>query len=310
VRVALGLLWLLDAALQAQPAKFAAGYPLGTLAQSVMGDPGWANRSIFAAIHLFVAHWATWNLAAVAVQAAIALALITDRLVRPAVLASIAWALVVWWLGEGFGLLPSGFAIMAAGAPGAVLLYPLLGLLAWPHPDGSPEVSERAWRSCWLVLWVGTAVLQIPFVHGPGVVLSANLEELRSSVGVLAAADTGFAGLAAHHAAAISVAMGLAQAAIGVGAAFDRPRIRWWLGSAVALSLFYWVVFQQLGGLPSFSATDPNLGPLVVLLALAAWPRAAATDSAEPRTGRPRSVGAVAADQRASATTTASSPAA
>ena len=41
-----------------------------------------------------------------------------------------------------------------------------------------------------------------------------------------------------------------------------------------------WVVAQALGGILASGATDPNSGPLLVLLALAYWPARAAAGRA------------------------------
>jgi hypothetical protein len=273
LRATLGVLWLIDAGLQAEGEKFKHDYPLGTLAQSVMGAPHWVNRSIFAGIHPFVAHWPWWNLASTVLQVAIGLCLISDRFTQTALGVSFAWAAVIWWLGEGFGMLPTGFALMAAGAPGAAVLYGLIGGLAWPRRD-RPDVDRRAWGASWIVLWVGAALLHVPFVHPAGQVLQANLEELLSpSPGWLADANSWFSGVSAAHALTVTFGLAVLELAVGVGWLFDRSRPRTWLALGIALSLFYWVVFQQLGGIFTPDATDLNLGPLVVLLALAAWPR-------------------------------------
>jgi hypothetical protein len=42
--------------------------------------------------------------------------------------------------------------------------------------------------------------------------------------------------------------------------------------AGVALSLDFWLLGQSLGGLTTGMATDPNTGPLFVLLALALFP--------------------------------------
>jgi hypothetical protein len=44
--------------------------------------------------------------------------------------------------------------------------------------------------------------------------------------------------------------------------------------AGVLLSLVYWLLGQSLGGLTTGSATDPNIGPLFILLAFAVWPTA------------------------------------
>ena len=273
LQLALGALWLLDAAFQAEPANFARGYPLNDLAQSVMGGPGWENHLIFAGLRPFDAHWPWWNAAAVALEAGIGLCLLTRRALRPALAASIAWALVIWTLGEGFGMLPTGYAQLLFGAPGAALLYAALAVLAWPDP-GRRDVSPTLWRSVWGVLWLGAAALELPAVYSPGVSLAANFEE--SSLdqrAVLAHLSHAVAGFALAHPVAFTVTLALVQLAIGLAAFGPRRRLRPFLAAAVVLSALYWVVGQQLGGLLNAGATDPGSAPLVILLALVVWER-------------------------------------
>lgn len=273
LRIALGFFWLIDAGLQAEGEKFTRDYPLGTLAQSVMGAPHWVNRSIYAGINPFVAHWAWWNLASALLQVAIGVCLVSGRFTRTALSVSFLWAAVIWWLGEGFGILPTGFALMAAGAPGAAVLYGLIGALAWPH-RGRRNVDRRAWGASWIVLWIGATVLHFPFVYPAGQVLHTNLSQLVSpSPGWLADANSWFSGVSADHALTVTFVLAGLELAVGVGWLVDRSRPRIWLGLGIALSLFYWVVFQQLGGVFTADATDLNLGPMMVVLALAAWPR-------------------------------------
>ncbi len=47
---------------------------------------------------------------------------------------SFAWVLGIWVIGEGLGMLLTGNATALTGAPGSVLLYGLIGLMAWPRP--------------------------------------------------------------------------------------------------------------------------------------------------------------------------------
>lgn len=272
LRISLGIFWLIDAGLQAESEKFTRDYPLGTLAQSVMGAPHWVNRSIFAGINPFVAHWAWWNLASSLLQAIIGACLVSGKFTRTALGVSFAWAAVIWWLGEGFGVLPTGFAFMAAGAPGAAVLYGLLGAMAWPR-RGHRDVDRRAWGISWIGLWIGATILHFPFVYPAGQVLHANLSQLISpSPQWLADTNSWFSGVSANHPLAVTLVLASLELAVGVGWLVDRSRPRTWLGLGIVLSLFYWVVFQQLGGVFTPDATDLNLGPMMVLLALAAWP--------------------------------------
>lgn len=269
----LGVLWLVDASLQAEPAKFAAAYPTDDLAQSVMGLPGWAGHAVYAAIGPFEAHWAVWNLAAVVLEAALGVTLVSGQWPRAALSASMAWALVIWFVGEGFGGLPGGQALLLAGAPGPALVYVVGAGLAWPRA-GHLDVCLRAWRVSWGALWLGAAVLHVPFVYGAGQVVRANLEERSlDQPGWLAASAHWLATLTTRHPLGVPIALAVLEASIGLGANLDRRHRRGWLALAVGVAVSYWVVGEQLGGVLTADATDPGLAPLLVLLALTAWPR-------------------------------------
>jgi hypothetical protein len=89
----------------------------------------------------------------------------------------------------------------------------------------------------------------------------------------LAAADHGAAALLARHglAAAVILAIVLAVIAVGVFAAPSAARVA--LVLAVLTAAFIWVIGEDFGGIFTGSATDPNSGLLLGLLAVAYWPR-------------------------------------
>jgi hypothetical protein len=272
VRVALGLVWLLDAALQGAPALSTAGWWRTDLAQSVMGEPMAINHSIFWAVNIVAAHAAIWNSGFIVIQAALGLSLITGRFDRAAIVASILWALGIWWVGEGFGTIPTGFALLASGSPGPVLLYPLIGILAWPQTGPASLVYQRAATTAWAVLWAGQALLQIPWTMPSSQVLVANIEEnSQGQPGWLGAIAHTTEALARHHGVALSVTMVLVQIAVGIGVLLPRSR-RPALVAGITCSLVFWFTFQYLGGILGGDATDPSSAPLLILLALSLWP--------------------------------------
>jgi hypothetical protein len=285
VRVCLGLLWLLDAALQAQPHLFTADWYRNDLVQSVMGQPSAINRSIYWVVDLITPHAAAWNAAFVVIQAALGLALVLGRFEKAAIVASIPWALGVWWVGEGFGTLPAGFALLAAGSPGPAVYYPLLGVLAWPRsPMDGPRrrchresgIRRRTGAAAWVVLWAGQALLHVPWRLPPGRVLAANIAEL--SLGepawLLAVAHR-LESVAQAHGVALTVTLAAVEVAVGLGVLAGRTR-RWALGAGVGLSLVFWVTVQYFGGVLAGNASDPGAAPLMILLAAALWPPARA----------------------------------
>lgn len=279
------MVWLLDAALQAQPASFTGDWWRNDLAQSVMGQPAIVNHSVFSLVHVIAPHAALWNSVVVVVQALLGLALLLGRFDRVAILASIPWALGIWWVGEGFGTLPTGFALAASGSPGPVVMYPLIGLLAWPGPrPRSSAVPERAesssttisWRSgatAWVVLWAGQTLLQIPWSFPARQMLVANVEEYSGGQpGWLAAVAHGAESLARHHPAALNVTLAVVQVTVGVGILNPKTR-RTALSVGIVVSFVYWCAFQYLGGLAAGHATDPGTAPLMIILAWSLWPR-------------------------------------
>ncbi|HEX3796354.1 MAG TPA: hypothetical protein VHV57_17810 [Acidimicrobiales bacterium] len=283
LQLALGWLWLLDALLQLEAPNFARDFPLGDLAQSVMGAPGWENRAVFSSISPFVAHWPWWNLASALLQGTIGIALIIGFRVRGALLVSILWSATIWLIGEGLGMLPTGFAMALFGAPGAAVLYGALAGLAWPGKDGryTRPVARRSWVACWSIYWMGAAVLQLPFVYATGQVFRAGFQESSSGQrSFLARASHGSADLVLRHPATAAAVLGLVELSVAVGWLLDRHNPRRWLGLGIGISVVFWVVGQGLGGVLNWGATDPGTAPSIILLALAAWPR---------RTPRPRS---------------------
>ncbi len=92
---------------------------------------------------------------------------------RVALAASIAWAIGVWWFGEGLGGVLSGAAGPLNGAPGAVIIYALLAVLLWPADRGTPApftaaraVGAHVARALWLVLWLSLAYFALTPLTG------------------------------------------------------------------------------------------------------------------------------------------------
>ena len=278
LQVALGLVWLLDAALQYQPYMFSKMFPAMMLAPSgTGGEPAFVSGPVLGAARLFSGAPAAWNALFATIQLALAIGLLYRGTVRAALAGTVAWALSVWWLGEGLGGLFAPGADPLTGAPGAALLYAFLAVLIWPAgataaraipvrttaaraipvrttaarasvADGSP--LGRYARLAWLVLWGGLAVL---ILRAP-----ASAAPLTAAGGTRAALIT----------IGLAVAFGLAAAGL-LAPATVRPAVL----IAAATAAFIWVAGEHFGSLFSGSATDPNSGPLLLLAAAAFWPR-------------------------------------
>jgi hypothetical protein len=275
VQVTLGVLWLLDAALQLQPFMFTAAFAQQVLAPAGPGQPAWVAGPVGFFARVIAEHPASLNIGFVLIQFALGVGFLFPRLVRPAIVGSLAWSAVLWWFSEGLGGVASGRATLVIGAPGAVLLYAVLALAAWPtnghrHPSEPGQAPVAGWFPvAWAILWIGGAVLQLlPTQRGA----AALANQIGSTDGVpswLAHLHQLAATVLSHGGSAPFIALVAVMALVGFAGLAGRP---WRTAAAVVgavVATSFWVLGQNVGQLYSGQATDPNTGPLIVLMALA-----------------------------------------
>ncbi|HLM95036.1 MAG TPA: hypothetical protein VK283_01905 [Acidimicrobiales bacterium] len=287
VQIGLAIIWLFDGILQLQPKMFGPAFADQVIRPSASGQPSLVAWPIDEMARLVSAHPAASNWIFAAVQILIGIGLLRRDTVRPALALSFVWAAGVWCFGEGFGMLLTGAASPLSGAPGAVLLYAVIGILVWPPriprvdatqmqpaTAGGP-VGELGGRVAWAVIWLAMAALWLfPANDGPDGVGSELTSAARSSPTWLARFQTSLAGVVHDHGLTVSIALALLSLVIGIGP-FVTRRVTVFLIVGAALSMDYWVLGQSFGGIATGIATDPNTGPLVVLLALAMFPNSA-----------------------------------
>lgn len=290
LQVALGLLWLLDAGLQFQPHMFTHGFVAGSLAMNAMYQPHPIGEMIIGVTRILLAHEAAWNALFATIQLAIAVGLLWRRTVRVALAISFAWVLGVWAIGEGFGGLLTGTATLVGGAPGAVLLYGLVGVILWPRARPGPgpagtsvaaegPLGERGGRIAWAVLWCGGAILQVlPAPYPPFSVLVTTINMNLPEPGLIAGLDRTVVGFVERAGNPLELLIGAVEVLIGVHVLRGGRRVRPVLWAGIVLSLVFWVLGQNFGGILAGGATDPNSGPLYVLLAATVYPRRASSD--------------------------------
>ena len=273
LRIALGLLWLLDGVLQLQPFMFTRRFASQVIAPTASGQPGWVAWPVRHAASVVGAHPVPANLAFALVQLGLGVAFLVRRTARPAVVCSVAWAASVWFLGEGLGGLAGGTASLLAGAPGAVALYGVLALAAWPGSD-DPHGRGRAVASwfpmAWAVIWLDLALVALLPANRSAGAVRDQVEATAGQVpGWLAHVDRVIgagAGHLGHWAAVLLVVVPAVIGVLGLGTVRQR-RVAACAGIVVALAV--WAVGQGLGLLTSGSATDPNTGPLLALCGVA-----------------------------------------
>lgn len=280
----LGLLWLLDAALQFQPYMFTRAFPNEIIRPVAAGNPLWVHGPVDWTVSLLAGHVIVFNVLFATIQLAIALGLFWRRTVKAALAGSIAWSLSVWWLGEGLGGVLTGPVSPVAGMPGAVILYALVAVLIWPAgratDDASPQRSAaagsplhaRGAKTAWLLLWAWFVVEALR----PADRAAGGLHQLIAGMADgepawIAHINTTAAGFFAHRGTEASIVLAILCALIGLCVllpAVTRPG----LALAVLLALAIWVIGEDFGQLATGTATDPNTGLPLILLTLCYWP--------------------------------------
>ena len=212
-----------------------------------------------------------WNTLFALTQVLLGVGLLYRPLVKPALVASFAWVLVVWWFGEAFGMLFMDMAQPLTGAPGGVLMYGLVGLVAWPNGRAGGLLGIRGAKTMWAALWLVMAWLWLLAPNSSANATSGALTATDSGIGWLNDVQRHLASAAGGNGLVIALVLAAVSATIGIAVAADwRPRA--FLALAIALNVVYWIVPQGLGGIFAGGATDPNAAPLFVLLAYAMYP--------------------------------------
>ncbi len=272
LRWALAGLWLLDAGLQLQPAMFGQAFSSNVLYNSaLMYQPPGLEGFLYRAASLQAHHLILLSALIAAVQVVIGVGLLWKPLARPALLLSIGWAAVVWVLGQGFGFMATGTAMIEFGAPGSAVLYIVLALVVLRSldRDGQGERSgPRTAQWAWSGFWALGALLHLPWRYSVGAVLAYNLQtaaQLQPSH--LSGLDYTLARAAYVNSVPVSLILGSLELllAIAVWLPIGR-RGSIWLG--LALTACFWVLGQALGGMLTGVAPDPGTGPPVALLGL------------------------------------------
>jgi hypothetical protein len=305
VQIALGCIWLLDGLLQFQKFMYTHAFLAEIIEPTAKGQPGFIREPILTLAHFYGHDFTLWNTLSAEIQCAIGLGLILGgRAVRPALFVSYFWAFTVWWFGEGFATLFSGTPVSPLmGAPGAVFVYLMIGLLVWPKDDnaaGKPVdgglLGRLGGRVVWTVVWLEATVLWMLHVD-------RTKEAIKEQISGMAEAAPHWLATTQHSVAngfggdgvTTATVLAILSLLIALGVWTRARPIVLILGAA--LSLLYWVYGQSLGG-PFWigNATDVNSGPLLVLLAATVWavpkPATKTVRAQQPKPARELSVGA------------------
>jgi hypothetical protein len=288
LQIILGLFWLLDAGLQFQPFMFRSSFTTTYLLNNAQNQPDVIRWIITNVGHFVGPHVAVWNTFFALIQVAIGVGLLFRRTVRPALAVSFFWAFGVWFFGEGLGLIFTGSASALTGAPGSVFLYGLIGMMAWPRKrsrEGTAQpvgvASSAAGQGIggattpllvWTGYWSLAAVLFLLPNNRTSTSVSSAITGMSSGEpSAYSHFLNSFGNQFGSGGVWTSWLLAIGSLIVGFGPLLFRRPTPFLAGGGI-LAAFFWVSGQGLGGIFTGSGTDPNTGPLIILLALAMVP--------------------------------------
>jgi hypothetical protein len=297
----LGVLWLIDGIIQLFPQMWTMNMVNGIMKPMLQGQPGLFEPSLQFIVNQTTLHLFKVNLLISVVQICLGLGfiLLSDRWVKWLVFASIVWAFIVWYGGEGMNMLFTGTASILTGAPGAVLLYPLLGLAVIPRtqPVAATQsatrkagddglLSRRVLRYILAGFWCFAALLQLQqywWNHGRiSQAIGATVGMGGLNTVLVDPILTQIANATTSIETPLNIALIVVFLAIGVGLFVVKDeQVRPFLIASIVMSLLFWYFSEAFGNIFSGMATDFNSGLLVVVIALACWPKRAPALSAQ-----------------------------
>jgi hypothetical protein len=267
--MALGVIWIVDGLLQLQPAQFS-GFALG-IEMNAMAQPSAIAHLELAFGRLTSTAVTPFTVLIAAVQILLGAAMLARRARPIALSASIPWALAVWTLGEGFGTIATGYAMVPTGAPGAAFAYAVLAvLLLLDRRSGDDSRRRRNFACAWSALWLLAAGLQLGSRVPLALMLRANFNE--SAAGepaVLAGLDHRLAEITGAHAVAATALLAFVELLFACAPWMSHER--WTLLATLSVLFLFWVAGENLGGIFTGSASDVGITPLLALIALGAY---------------------------------------
>ncbi len=287
LQLVLATIWLVDGILQLQSFFFTKSFGLQMISGMSQGNPSVIARPISWSGSTIGHHAVLTDACFAVVQTASAVAIGWRPTVKIGLAVSIAWAVGVWWIGEGLGGVLNGTANSVNGAPGAVMIYALLAVLLWPSDrfgQKAPFIAARAVgtptaKALWLVLWGSLSYFTVLGANRSAQGLH-NLIESESSgePGWMAWIDHHAANLVDHRGLPATLVLAILLLVVAVCIYLPDTLANATVVLAVLIALTFWVVGENLGALFTNGATDVNSGPLLILLAVAYWRWTPGTD--------------------------------
>jgi hypothetical protein len=272
----------------------------GIMVPNLQGQPMLVSDSLSWIVQIVTQHLVLINSTIAMIQIALGICIVVGYRLKAVLIISVIWSLIVWYAGEGLGLLLTGQATFLTGAPGAVLLYAMLALALYPRqkPQVALTRTEREIPAQGLLIantyllsrnhprwalagfWLLAALLQLqPYWWQP-----EHISQAIQGVEVPGTLSSVLVGPSLHWFAEVAsgremlinlflilLSLGLAIGLIGVQ---NRRWLRSLLLLSILFSLLIWWATEAFGMVFTGMATDVNSGPLLILMALVCWPDA------------------------------------
>jgi cytochrome oxidase Cu insertion factor (SCO1/SenC/PrrC family) len=273
LRVGFGLLWVVDGFLQLQ-SSMPLGLPTSVIQPTASSSPAWVQHIVASGVNIWSLHPVQAAAASVWIQIGLGLwLLVAPRGLwsRFGGLASVGWGLVVWVFGEAFGGIFAPGLTWLFGAPGAVLIYCVAGVLvALPDRRWATPRTGRIVLAASGVFFIAMAVLQawpgrgywqgrLSATNHGGTLAGMVAQMARTpQPGFLASWVSSFGRFDSAHGWAVNLVVVIFVGGIGVALCTGRRRVV--LPAVIAAVVFCladWVLVEDLGFLGG-NGTDPN----------------------------------------------------
>ncbi len=176
-------------------------------------------------------------------------------------------------------MLLTGTGSILSGAPGAVLLYPLLGLAVWARKLSKASSNEAAARTRddgllsrrvlrWVLsgFWFFAALLQLqPNWWQPGQISQA-IGAMVGQGGLNSVLVDPVLRQISNATANIEIPLNIALVVV------NEKQLRPFLIASIVVSVLVWYFSEAFGMILTGMATDFNSGLLLVVMALTVWP--------------------------------------
>ena len=258
--IILGSIWLPDGLMQFKPLMITQSLVTSVIWPNTWYQPLDIAYPIYSAGKIILSNVAAFDIIFGSIQVAIGLLLIVGKYTKAVIIFSVIWSFAVWWIGEGFGSLFTGQASLLTGAPGAVILYALVGIILYPSRNrerAEINSSKMAGYALGFIFILGFILQMQPYYF-----MSRNVTWSLSV--------NWFVAMSGFQSIIFDVFIAGIFLYTGIGFIIFKNRNNTFSYISMALSIFIWVPGEMFGHIYTALGTDPNSGVILLVLSMMA----------------------------------------